>query len=77
MTCTTQVSAAVPPPWYAAYPGSKTEILSITRDIVLEMLGNGRNVAGKDLILIISAWPTTRYVLLYNCPRIGLNIITY
>jgi len=52
MTSTTQVSAAVPPPWHAAYPAPKTEAPSITRDAVLEMLRNGRNAAGKDFVLV-------------------------
>ncbi|KAK1774694.1 Rhodanese-like protein [Copromyces sp. CBS 386.78] len=52
MTSSTQVSTTVPPPWHAAYPVPKTEAPSITRGMVLEMLRNGRNVAGKDFVLV-------------------------
>ena len=49
---TIHVSDAVLPPWHVAYSAPKTEVLSITHDAVLKMLRNGRNVAGKDFILV-------------------------
>lgn len=52
MTSTSQVGVAVPPPWHAAYPAPKTEAPSIKRDMVLEMLRKGNDVAGKDFILV-------------------------
>ncbi|KAH8911205.1 Rhodanese-like protein [Coniochaeta sp. PMI_546] len=52
MTSNTQGTTAVSPPWHAAYPGPKTEASSITRETVLDLLRAGKNVAGKDLVLI-------------------------
>jgi arsenical-resistance protein 2 len=52
MTSTTQGSAPALPPWHAAYSAPKRQAPAITRDVVLEMLRNGNNVAGKDLVLV-------------------------
>lgn len=48
MTSTTQPGSA----WYAAYPPSKTEARSISREEVLTMLNDAKNIAGRDFIFV-------------------------
>ena len=40
------------PPWHAAYPTPKTQAEAISREDVLDMLRDPKNVAGKDFILV-------------------------
>jgi len=44
-------SAPAPAPWYAAYPAPKSEVVTISRDVVLEML-KSTPVEKRDFILV-------------------------
>ena len=49
----TTETAAAAPPWHAAFPAPKSEVVTITREEVLGMLkGQTGEVAGKDFVLV-------------------------
>lgn len=52
MTSTTAASGDPLPPWYAGYPAPKLEAATISREDVLLMLRDGKNIAGKDFVFV-------------------------
>lgn len=52
MASTTAAGEAPLPPWYVGCPASKSEAAAISREDVLLMLRDGKNIAGKDFVLV-------------------------